>query len=91
MALTKGAKIFLGLGCAYGLAHAIPAVQSYRTSMYPRSKQPLLLVDKVFAVAVLTAITPLVWPLMLREDLIRLECLVRGKPVADYLPVDDEA
>jgi len=91
MALTKGAKVLLGLACAYGLAHAIPAVQACRTWVYPRANQPMLLVDKVFVVAVLTASTPLLWPFMLREDLIRLECLVRGKPVTDYLPADDEA
>ena len=69
----------------YGMAHAIPKVRSYRTYMYPCPQKPLLLADQVLLGALITASTPLTWPLMLREDLVRLECFVRGKPVQDYL------
>lgn len=88
--LTKGVKYLLGGTFGYGLAHAIPQVQSYKTFIYPSSQRHLLWVDKVCLAAAITASTPLMWPWMLREDLIRVECLVRGKPIRDYLPASDD-
>lgn len=92
--LPKGVKYLLGGTFAYGLAHAIPRAQSYKTFFYPcsnyESDRHLLWADKVLLAALITASTPLTWPLMLREDLVRVECLVRGKPIRDYLPVSDD-
>jgi hypothetical protein len=78
---------------SYGLAHTIPAVNSRRTRLlYGYSAvpdQPLLWTDRVGLALLFTACTPFTWPLMVREDLVRLECLVRGKRVRDFLPEDD--
>ena len=75
---------------AYGLAHAIPYVWSYKTSLYRTlykdPKRELLLVDKAALVVATTVTGPFLWPFLLREDLIRLECFAGGQPTHDYLP-----
>ena len=43
-----------------------------------------LLIDKLGSTALGTVVAPFVWPLMVNEDLRRLECLVRGRDVAEY-------
>ncbi len=79
---------------AYGLAHAMPYVWSYKTSLYRTTynepKRELLVVDKAGLVIVNMASAPIMWPFLLREDLIRLECFMRGKPAGEYLPASDD-
>lgn len=80
---------------AYGLAHAVPFVWSYKTSMYStygrlEPKRELLLVDKVGLVFATTVTAPILWPFLLREDMIRLECFACGKPVSDYIPPESD-
>jgi hypothetical protein len=91
--LLSGLRLYIGATCAYGLAHAVPIAWNKKTWMYgSSSKCDLLLVDKCFLVAANTVTAPMLWPLLLRDDLIRLECLVRGKPARDYLPnANDDA
>jgi hypothetical protein len=73
--------------CLFGLVHAIPHVWTYQTFMYTSGrKREMMLVDKCLLVFANTVSAPVLWPLQLRRDLIRLECLVRGEPVSDYLP-----
>ena len=87
-------QIYINVTCAYGLAHAIPRVWSYKTSLYntlfTEPKRELLLVDKVGLVVANTVTAPFMWPFLLREDLIRLECFARGRPAQDYLPASDD-
>lgn len=87
-------QIYINVTCAYGLAHAIPRVWSYKTSLYnalyTEPKRELLLVDKVGLVVANTVTAPFLWPFLLREDLIRLECFARGRPAQDYLPASDD-
>ena len=47
--------------------------------------------DKAAVVIGMTVSAPVLWPLLLRRDLIRLECLARGKPAGEYLPANDDA
>jgi hypothetical protein len=87
-------QIYINVTCAYGLAHAIPYVWSYKTSLYntlyTETKREMLLVDKVGLVVANTVTAPFMWPFLLREDLIRLECFARGRPAQDYLPASDD-
>lgn len=93
--LPRALRLYLNVTLAYGLAHALPSMWSYETGMYRTSydspKREMLLVDKVGMVFAETVSTPVLWPLLMRRDLIRVECLVRGKPVRDYLPANDDA
>ena len=80
--------------CAYGFAHAVTDTWSRKTNMYRKHysepDREMLLVDKLGLITANTVSTPILWPILLREDLIRLECLARGKPIRDYLPASDE-
>ena len=87
--LPPALKAYVCLTCGYGLVHAVCEAWSLQTRIYqlhpgdpPRE---VLLVDKASLIAFATMVTPATWPLLLRDDLIRLECYVRGKRVADYL------
>jgi hypothetical protein len=85
---------YLGCTMAYGLAHAVPFVWSYKTSLYRKHYndplRELLLVDKVGLVFATTVTAPILWPFLLREDMIRLECFACGKPVSDYIPPESD-
>ena len=93
-ALSSVWNKYLGITMAYGFAHAVPFAWSYKTSLYRTTynapKQELLVVDKVALVVVNTVTTPFLWPFLLREDMIRLECFARGKPVSDYIVPDSD-
>ena len=93
--LPRALRLYLNVTLAYGLAHALPSAWAYKTAMYRSSykdpKKELLLVDKLGMVVAETVSTPILWPILMREDLIRVECLVRGKPIRDYLPGHDDA
>jgi hypothetical protein len=89
-------SLLVGTGLAYGFAHAIPFVRARRT-VYKYDfkdgkmvREPLLWIDQVGIAAAIAFSTPVTWPLMLREDLVRLECLVRGKRAQDYLDTPDD-
>ncbi len=92
--LQRALNLYLNVTLAYGLAHALPSAWSYKTSMYSTGyhapKKELLFVDKTAMVFASTVSTPVLWPILLRDDLIRVECLVRGKPIRDYLPASDD-
>ena len=88
-------NLLVGTGFAYGLAHAIPLVRARRT-VYKYDfkdgkmvREPLLWIDQVGIAAAIAFSTPITWPLMLHEDLVRLECLLRGKRVQDYIDSGD--
>jgi hypothetical protein len=56
-------------------------------------ERTLRAVPAVFGAGLLllfTACTPFTWPLMVREDLVKLECLLRGKRATDYLGEDKD-
>ena len=92
--LPPALRLYVGVTCAYGLAHAIPDACSRKTSVYyGHGKRELLHVEKLGLIVADTVTAPVRWPALLRSDLIRLECLVRGKPTRDYLPSanDDDA
>lgn len=82
---VRALQLYLRVTWAYALAHTIQYTWSHR------STRELLVVDKMAFIAGGTASGPFIWPYFLRLDLIRLECLARGKPVRDYLPADDDA
>lgn len=92
MAPLRGALgLYLKGATLFGLVHAIPYAWSHQSSIYPtHGRRELLVVDKVALIGFYALSAPVVWPLMLREDLVRLECLVRGKSVREYLPVNDD-
>jgi hypothetical protein len=87
----SGLPLLIGTGFAYGLAHAIPLVRARRTvykydfNDNKLGREPLLWTDQLGLAAAIAVSTPFTWPFMLREDLIRLECLVRGKQARDYI------
>jgi hypothetical protein len=91
--LLPGLTLYIGATCAYGLAHAIPDAFSRKTNVYyAHGKRELLYVDRLGLIVANTVTAPMCWPVLLRSDLIRLECLARGKPVRDYLPnANDDA
>ncbi len=74
---------------AFALAHAIPLVWSFKT-WYENKRCEMMIVDKVILAGLCTLSGPVLWPCFLREDLIRLECLVRGRQAQDYLPGGSE-
>lgn len=92
--LSQPFGLYLGITQAYGLVHAISGVWSYKTSLYntkyDEPKRELLLVDKVGLVVANTVTAPFLWPFLLREDLIRLECFARGQSTQGYLPASDD-
>ena len=84
--MPRALKIYLRTTCAYGLVHAIQWTWSRTTNLYnTHGRREFLHVDKLLLVGLNTVSAPFIWPLLLRADLIRLECLVRGKPVGEYL------
>jgi hypothetical protein len=89
--LSVGLKCYLWVTCAYGLAHSVQDVWALKTNLYgshvskPDNLREMMLVDKFVVVVMGTVSSSVLWPLLLRDDLIRLECLVRGKQVKDYL------
>jgi hypothetical protein len=78
----------------YGLAHSIPVVNSRRARcLYGYNAvpdAPLLWTDRAGLLLLFTALTPFTWPMMVREDLVKLECLLRGKRATDYLGEDKD-
>lgn len=79
---------YFGFGFLYGLAHASTIISSkavYRDS----GVRERLLVDKLILMGGTIIIATSAWPLWIRKDLVRIECIARGKPVADYLRDDD--
>ena len=79
---------YLGFGLVYGLAHASTIISSkavYRDS----GVRERLLVDKLILMGGTIIIATYGWPLWIRNDLVRIECIARCKPVADYLRDDD--
>jgi hypothetical protein len=85
-------KLYFASTMAYSFAHTVPRVWSFKTVWYPGcEKKEYLWVDKVGMVTMNTVMGPFCWPVRLREDLVQLECRVRGKAVKDYLPANDDA
>ena len=89
--LASSLSLYIKCTCLYGLLHAIPQCWSYKSRVYTYEPKELLLVDKAAVVIGMTVSAPVLWPLLLRRDLIRLECLARGKPAGEYLPANDDA
>lgn len=79
---------FLGT-YAYGLTHGVRFVQSCPgRNMYttPTPPKHLLWTDQLLIAGGIALCGPFAWPVMLRGDLTRLECRLRGKRLQDYLP-----
>ena len=88
--MSKAHKYYCGITFAYGAVHAIRELWSCKT-YYNQKKQEMALVDKLSFGVGMTGSAYFLWPILLRQDLIHLECLLRGKRVADYLPyIEDE-
>ncbi len=73
----------------YGFVHTAACEYSKTKHYYQQSTgsyvaKEKLLIDKLGSTALGTVAAPFVWPLMGNEDLRRLECLVRGRDVAEY-------
>lgn len=82
---------YLKITLAYGFVHAVPYAWNCKTSLYSgHGRRELLVVDKASVIFANTVTAPILWPFLLRDDLIRVECFVRGKPVKDYLPTNDD-
>ena len=77
--LPRALHLYWNVTCAYALAHAVPYAWSHR------STKELLVVDKMLLIVGGALSGPLIWPLFVRDDLVRVECLVRGKRARDYL------
>ena len=69
--MPEGVKVYLGVTCAFSMVHAIWDIAS------PEYKD-FMVVDKIGLVLLATVSGFVIWPILLREDLILLECLVRG-------------
>jgi len=84
---------YLKITMAYGFVHAVPYAWNRKTSLYRgHGRKELLFVDKAGWIVTNTVAAPFWWPFLVREDLIRLECLARGKRISDYmLDNDDDA
>jgi hypothetical protein len=83
--MQKVHKYYCVITFAYGAVHAIRELWSFKT-YYKNKKQEMALVDKLSMGVGMTGSAYFLWPVLLRQDLIRLECLLRGKSVTDYLP-----
>jgi hypothetical protein len=88
---TRSLQLLVGAGFANGFAHAIPIVRSHRT-VYKHDlkdgklgREPLLWIDQIGIAVAIAVSTPFTWPWMFHEDLLRLECMVRGKLAQDYV------
>ena len=71
---------------AYGALHALRDIYLYPTTFYRRRADEMPAVDKALVALSMTGSAFFLWPALLRRDLIHLECLLRGKRPADYLP-----
>jgi hypothetical protein len=74
---------------SYGFIHSAACEYSktkhfYQQRSYNYVAKEKLLIDKLGRTALGTAAAPVAWPLMVNYDLIRLDCLVRGKDAAEY-------
>jgi hypothetical protein len=83
---------YLGLTVCYGVGHMIPAVWWLKWRMYNErpgeAAKDVLVVDKALLVMLVGGAGPVLWPLMLREDLVWFECWARGKAVSEYIGPD---
>jgi hypothetical protein len=72
----------------YGAIHTIMDMPSEKTytnhTNGKRETQPVLFTQKVGYLMLGGSIGPGIWPILFRDDLIALECLLRGKDPARY-------
>ena len=88
--MSKAHNYYCCITFTYGAVHAIRELWSCKT-YYKNKKQEMALVDKLSLGVGMTGAGYFLWPILLRKDLIHLECLLRGKRVEDYLQyIEDE-
>ena len=82
-------RVYMHTTLAYGFARAI--TYDYKgSSRYFNGKtgeyeeKEMLLIDNIGRISSSTLAAWCVWPIMLGEDLTRLECAARGKDPAEY-------
>ena len=87
--LTRCARIYVNTTLAYGFARAVTyeyeGTKNYynnKTAKYEQKE--MLLIDKIGRASASSVSAIFLWPIMLNDDLARLECAVRGKDLAEY-------
>ena len=82
------ARYFAG-AYLYGFVHTVAHSYDSHKLYYQKStasyvQKQKLLADKLSSVAMGTICAPIIWPLMLGQDLAGLECAVQGKDPEEY-------
>ena len=87
--LRRLANIYINTTLTYGFTRAV--TYDYEGEKYYRNKKTaeyekkeMLIFDKIGRISMKTVAATFAWPVMLGDDLIRLECVVRGKDPAEY-------
>ena len=87
--MYKAARVYLNTCLAYGFTRSVTydykgTKRYYNEVTEKREEKDMLLVDKIGRITGGTCAALVMWPVMLGEDLARLECAVKGKDVREY-------
>ena len=82
-------RVYSTTTLAYGFARAVTWAYDGNSRYYNKKTgefelKEMLLVDKIGRVANSTISAVFIWPILIGEDLTRLECAVKGKDPAEY-------
>jgi hypothetical protein len=87
--VSKFVKYYASATLLYGFVRSVtydfkPTGEYYNWKTHSYETKDILLVDCVKRVTANTAAAVTVWPLMLNDDIVRLECAVYGKDPREY-------
>jgi hypothetical protein len=87
--LQLAVRMYFRTCLAYGFTRSVTydykgTKRYYNEVTEKREEKDMLLVDKIGRITGGTCAALVMWPVMLGEDLARLECAVKGKDVREY-------
>ena len=87
--LHNFARVYFNTTLVYGFTRAVTydykrSKRYYNQKTGEYEQKEMLLIDKIGTISGNTLAAVAVWPVMLGEDLARLECAVKGKDPAEY-------
>jgi hypothetical protein len=89
LGLQLAVRVYFRTCLAYGFTRSVTydykgTKRYYNEVTEKREEKDMLLVDKIGRITGGTCAALVMWPVMLGEDLARLECAVKGKDVREY-------
>ena len=87
--LIKFFKYYTTTCLAYGFTRSVTYAREnkytyYNTRTKTYEEKEMLLMHKLLGITVMSMATLIVWPGMVAEDTVQLECTVRGKDIEEY-------